>query len=405
MENISPDELALELLNQCLRGNAHSPELLNALLEMDDSRASHALFGIVVERLADLFEPCLCDAYAALFSEVIAKTLSVGSAQDLLNRYRRIRVPRRFHGDARTVFVLSRVTLGADVAVTSVCLDAARQRFPDAEICFAGPRKNFELFAADPRLSHAEVPYSRGGGLRQRLEAYYRLAELLARPDSIVIDPDSRLTQLGLLPVGDEDRYYFFESRSYGEYGEEPLPELTRRWAAETFSTPGVRAYIAPREVGPEADITVSLGVGENQAKRLGDRFERALMEELASQGGRILVDRGGSVEEAARVDAAIAGLPGMRTFSGAFAPFAASIAKSGLYCGYDSAGQHVAAACGTPLLTVFAGHASARMYHRWRPDGPGAKEVIRVESQDPERVMEECRRALVSLRGSPTPP
>jgi ADP-heptose:LPS heptosyltransferase len=127
--------------------------------------------------------------------------------------------------------------------------------------------------------------------------------------------------------------------------------------------------------------------------------FERALLEELAAAGGTILVDRGGSAGEAARVDAVVEGLPGVQTFSGAFAPFAASIAKSKLYCGYDSAGQHVAAACGTPLLTVFAGYASLRMFHRWRPDGPGPKSVVRVDSQDGDAVMEECRRALVSLR------
>ena len=35
-------------------------------------------------------------------------------------------------------------------------------------------------------------------------------------PNSIVIDPDSRLTQLGLLPICREEDYYFFESRSFG---------------------------------------------------------------------------------------------------------------------------------------------------------------------------------------------
>ena len=47
------------------------------------------------------------------------------------------------------MLVLSRVTLGADVAVTSVLLAAAKQAWANAEIVFVGPRKNFELFAAD----------------------------------------------------------------------------------------------------------------------------------------------------------------------------------------------------------------------------------------------------------------
>ena len=35
-------------------------------------------------------------------------------------------------------------------------------------------------------------------------------------PQSIVVDPDSRLTQLGLVPVCADERYYFFESRTFG---------------------------------------------------------------------------------------------------------------------------------------------------------------------------------------------
>ena len=37
-------------------------------------------------------------------------------------------------------------------------------------------------------------------------------------------------------------------------------------------------------------------------------------------------------------------------------------------YVGYDSAGQHVAAASGTPLISIFAGYPSERMFQRWRP-------------------------------------
>ena len=47
------------------------------------------------------------------------------------------------------------------------------------------------------------------------------------------------------------------------------------------------RPYIAPREAtAPPADITVSLGVGENPAKRIDEEFERELMRLLAETGG-----------------------------------------------------------------------------------------------------------------------
>jgi ADP-heptose:LPS heptosyltransferase len=47
---------------------------------------------------------------------------------------------------------------------------------------------------------------------------------------------------------------------------------------------------------------------------------------------------------------------------------------------GYDSAGQHVAAACGVPLVSVFAGYPCERFLDRWRPWGPGRIEVVRAD-------------------------
>ncbi|MCX7890708.1 MAG: creatininase family protein, partial [Rhodobacteraceae bacterium] len=77
------------------------------------------------------------------------------------------------------VVVLSRVTLGADVAITSVVLDAARRRFPQAELCFAGPRKAWELFERAPGLRHLPVEYPRQGTLAARLAVRAVLEEVL----------------------------------------------------------------------------------------------------------------------------------------------------------------------------------------------------------------------------------
>jgi ADP-heptose:LPS heptosyltransferase len=108
--------------------------------------------------------------------------------------------------------------------------------------------------------------------------------------------------------------------------------------------------------------------VGENAAKRLDDARECELVRALADTGASILVDKGGSSEERERVERAL--LPGMRTHDGAFAPFAAQIAKSKLFVGYDSAGGHVASACGVPLISIAIGFVSERMAARWRPYG-----------------------------------
>jgi len=201
------------VLAQCLAGDPPSA-LPPALLE---EACAPALFSILVEGLADRFEPALCDAYVRLFSSAIAQTAGDFDAAALEARYQRVRRPRAVTVEPRHVFVLSRVTLGADVAVTSVLLDAAKRRFPSARIVFVGPHKNYELFAGDTRLEHAPVEYQRGS-LRGRLAVWSELSALCDAADALVLDPDSRLTQLGLLPICPDERYHLFESRAYGAY-------------------------------------------------------------------------------------------------------------------------------------------------------------------------------------------
>jgi len=376
-----------------VRGAPWPAELVRALA---DDECSDVLVRVVAEGLADRFEPALCDTYAALFAEAIAP----GESAALVERYRRVRTPRAIPGEPRTICVLSRVTLGADVAVTSVILDAAKRRFPEAAIYLAGPRKNWELFAADPRIRHLPVSYRRGT-LRERLATGPELRDALAGAargaDSIVIDPDSRLTQLGLLPVCPEQCYYFFESRAYGGDGDDPLPVLTRHWAEQTFGIADARPFVAVPQAagGSRSGIAISLGVGENPAKRIADPFEADLLALLARTGLPLTIDQGAGGEEAERAERAAAAA-GVRVerWSGSFAGFAAIIAGSRLYVGYDSAGEHVAAACGVPLIAIFAGFPCVRMFARWRPAG----RVIRVDEPDPARVLEQVRLTLPQM-------
>jgi len=109
-------------------------------------------------------------------------------------------------------------------------------------------------------------------------------------------------------------------------------------------------------------------------------------LQALAETGGSMLVDKGGTPEERARVEQAV--LPGMRTHDGAFAPFAAQIARSKLYVGYDSAGQHVASAAGVPVITIFKGFPSERFFSRWSPKG----KVIR---SDAPNIIAQLRSAI----------
>ena len=174
------------------------------------------------------------------------------------------------------------------------------------------------------------------------------------------------------------------------------LPELAAAWARETLQVEGARPYLAlAAPVPPQGGIAVSLGVGENPAKRLPDPFEERLLALLAATGLPLTIDKGAGGEEAARVEEACrrAGIQ-PAFWEGSFAGFAALIAASRLYVGYDSAGQHVAAAAGVPLISIFAGFPAPRMFDRWRPTTPAAH-VIRVDRPDVEATLAKVREAL----------
>ena len=352
------------------------------------------LFGSYIEPLADSFDPSLIPVYADVFSRLMERAVPGLSAAALSSRYERLRVSRPSFEPSRVV-VLSRVTLGADVAITSTFLAGAMARWPTASIVFAGSRKNFELFSGEPRVSLLEVRYGRGASLAERLEAGLGLQALLTDSATLVLDPDSRLSQLGLLPLADVERTLFFESRGVGG-PEDSLVSLARGFVRETL---GVEAapWIRPPapELVPAADVAVSFGVGENPAKRVSDEFEYELVQGLLARGLSVLLDSGApgssEAERAAALETRCHGA--LFLWSGSFAPFAAAIGRSRLYVGYDSAGQHVAAACGVARITVFNGHSGERFAARWRPEGDGFSRVLFVS----EGLMGEVWRAVES--------
>ena len=248
-------------------------------------------------------------------------------------------------------------------------LDAMKKRFPKAEVVFVAGRKSAELFS---NVKHLEATYPRGGSIADRI-AFARSLPV-GTPNSIVLDPDSRITQLGLIPLG--QHYFHFPSRTAN--GAFNLTGITKHWLEETFGQSG-EAFIDPQPVpieDPRPRAAVSLGVGENESKRIPGDFERDLLGDLSRQYATVWLDRGVGGEEAARVTAAASGLPNVRFWEGSFAGFTSIISQCDRYVGYDSAGQHAAAACGVPLTTWFVGAPNERFRQRWAPAGRGPIEV-----------------------------
>lgn len=416
MAGISPNELAAGLLSDCLAGRTPEPERIERLARMAldpdpflAAAASRALFTGLAEPLADRFEPALCDAYAQLFSRVLALALPEQDAGELFRRYGLVRQVRQAGFEPSRVYVLSRVTLGADVAITSVVLDAARQRYPGAELYFAGPRKAWELFERAPGLAWLPVEYPRQGTLAGRLAVRPTLEEAFREPGALVLDPDSRLTQLGLLPVCEPERHFLFESRGYGGEGGSSLTALVQDWVRRVLGVEEAVPWLQPKfscGFGSQPVAAVSLGVGDNPAKRVADPFEEELLVLLSRRFGLVMVDAGApgsEEEERVRRAAERAQARGARIgiHEGPFASFAAVIAASSFYAGYDSAGQHVAAAAGVPQVCVFNGYACERAVQRWAPDGPAPAAVVRAAGRSPEEVLSEVGRALELAAGS----
>lgn len=340
------------------------------------------LFGELIEPLSDAFSPAFTAAYNDLFSRLLAAVAPPFAAAELLNRHAQLCASRPSFTPSRVV-VLSRVTLGADIAVTSTFLAAALTRWPDAEILFAGSSKNHELFAGNPRIELLPVKYVRTGPLADRIAAGLGLAAKLDRPGTLVIDPDSRLSQLGLLPLATPENTLYFPSRSLGDDGDS-LVAITKRFVKESLGVDASPFLQPPApEWVPKAEVAISFGVGENPAKRLDDEFELRLVQSLLDGGHTVLLDSGApGTEESARAQHIAGTARGpLLIWEGSFAPFAAAITRSRLYIGYDSAGQHVAAAAGVNRITVFAGYPNERFLARWRPDGAGQSIVIPASS------------------------
>jgi ADP-heptose:LPS heptosyltransferase len=421
------------------------------------------LFPDLIERLNDSFDPAACELYDRIFAQVIdfyrrlaqavnfheaLRGFGLMSESDLLARKSSILDPRSSILDPRSsilkVLLLSRVTIGADVAITSVIMSKLQAMLPGAEFVLLGSYKLRELFGGDPRVRIREIKYERGADVLSRLESWIDVVEAvseetqgLSADEFLLIDPDSRLTQLGLLPlVKDERNYFFFESRSYqgqitavdrNPQSQSPNPQsvgqLASCWANEVFGATGESyPYVAPpsehrdfgrlvveklRRAGASRVTVVSLGVGGNQNKRVSEEYEIETVNRLIKDSTLIL-DKGATEEEREQIDRVVATLRaagravveidgGARagaisgdkieadavTWDGGLGAFAGLIAAGDRYVGYDSAGQHIAAALRIPTLTIFVNTNSPTFAARWRPYGPGIIEVLNVESEN----------------------
>lgn len=422
--------------------------------------AARALFGRIVEPLADAFDRRAAHAYVDLFAEVLAvvrrdpagaeldrELAALGLAPESIaprgHRLLADAAPPPIEG-ARLAIVLPKWTLGAEVAMSTPIIAALLESDPDRRLVFVAAAAARGFVAGNPRVTFREIAYPRRGGLLARLGCWLRLCEIVRQEsaglpprDWVVVDPDSRLTQTGLMPVAPDDQVRYFPSRTIEVEGLERLSELAAHWAQALTRLPepprprlwlrdaacewaaAVRARLAPHG---RRWVVVNLGVGGNPLKGLGPAFDERLVRGLIARGLGVLLTRGVADDEVANVAALSARLaaggidardlptdgplsaldaPGAQlvTWQEETSRWAALIASADLHVGYDSAGQHVAAAVGTPGLTVFVPTGGERFVKRWSPGGRGATRIVQpAPGRDPEALAGEAVDAAWSL-------
>lgn len=446
-------QIALSFLDSYFYNDHHEEEYIRLLCEMatafdDDDlnkAGSSALFGIIIEGLCDDFEELQTEAYNKVMTQVVnfcrthpdgielkkrLAAFGLNSSQDILGRIENIRENNRkelrLNNHPQKIFLLSRVTIGADVAITSVLIQRLSRMFPTAEIVVIGDNKLNDIFGANAHIRIREVNYSRRGNLFVRFTSWFGLQDVIQEETNgdtenvIVVDPDSRLTQLGILPIIGNEKYLFFNSRGNDAYTQKmSIAELTNHWIDKMmgkgeFCYPKVwltkskidkanQVTDTLRKAGCKKIIVINLGVGGNARKRLGDEFEEKLILNLLQEPDTVIIlDQGFGVEEMSQSEALMRSAEknghatelsefeslrsvhmskGIIGVIAGIGDLAALIAHSDEFIGYDSACQHIAAALGIPTYTVFAGNNNPRFIRRWSACGPTKSEIIHVDT------------------------
>nr|MBF0223555.1 hypothetical protein [Desulfobulbaceae bacterium] len=317
----------------------------------------------------------------------------------------------------KKILILSRVTAGADIAITGVIIKRLAQSLPTAQLVLIGPSHLREMFGNTPNTCCLTFIYKNDGTLFEKMTSWPKLLTITQKESQaykpgevLLFDPDSRLSQLGLLPLIDDQFTYTFPSRvsQPDELNNKNLSFLTNYWLNRILGedktiypklsfTAGkaslfTKFFATVKAGGCKFVVTINFGVGNNPAKKISGHFEEALLNSLLQTPDTVVVlDTGRGSNELLRVkhllkvfknkNIATAQITtdtidkvpktfrhGLVSFKGSLGALGEMIDATDCFIGYDSCGQHLANATRTPAVILFAGAPTARFIHRWAP-------------------------------------
>jgi len=420
---------------------AHADALADAADSDDEAVRGDglgALFGGLVEPLNDGFTPAGRWLYHRLFGRIcwrvcarvpaLAERLRACGIADeaaLLAHHARVRAGSDpLPAQVAKIVIPSRVTLGADVLLTTVLLQRLRARFPQAELVVLGDGKLGGLIGGFARVRVKSLSYARRGPLRERLASWLLLADAVAeeKPD-LVVAPDSRLDQLGILPVIAAARYRLWENVRPEGAAPQSLAAQLDAWCGTLLGgapcLPRLafdpeRAALANRfraAFGTAPICAVKLDHGGNAAKALPRDGEVHLLRGLRAKGWRVLLDRGFGEAELKNSDELVDAL-GWRVcdlddsgkglgrgvaalasdelaaaeiirFHGSIGGWAAALSACGHAIAYDSVGHHLAAALAVPVSIAFTGWSDPGFPVAWQPQGSGKVHLVAIPTAE----------------------
>lgn len=349
---------------------------------------------------------------------------------DLLKRYQRIKdrepLGSSLKSSIKKIFVLSRVTVGADIAMTSIIVHRLLDSFPRAEIVVCGPNHIPEFFYGLSRLNWLKFHYQRDGGLPGRFSGFTSLYQLMKKEwhgsnlqRVLFFDTDTRLSQLGLLPLFNEENYCYFPSRVDQPSDAVRLSDMVNKWlnfllSEDKYTAPRISIRPAHSATvhsflgqfpGKTKKIVLNFGVGNDNRKRLNDPFEeRLVFNLLQNKNALVILDSGIHPNEQERAwklmekigdydfhtavisekNLASRKIPfkhGFICVQERIGTLSALIDQADVFFGYDSCCQHIATARKVNSVICFTGAPNDRFFQRWRPvNTSGSTQTIRIK-------------------------
>ncbi len=435
----SPAQLPADLADPQVSASVLSAadRIASAVLDPDPAQAQtglRILFADLIETLNDRLEPAgrsLSDRVmlriihrAAAADPALAQALAdhdLATEDALVARHAALVSGQAWTPPVspRRIAVLSRVTLGADILLTSVMLQHARQRWPQAEILLVGAAKLAALFSGPGGYPVLPIDYPRRGGLPGRLQIWLATAQALREQAvDLVLNPDSRLDQLGLLPLAPLPATALWRGLLPDQAPPSSLASLLDDWCRRYLNPQGPaclprlwpdartshQAQVLAQRLGPGPWLACKFDHGGNPAKALPQAAEVAILHAARQRGWRILLDRGFGPDEEAASDALLAAsgltvwdlaeadlersaasppVDSVVRLSGSIGLWAAALRCSHLALSYDSVGHHLAAALGIPVIIAFTGHPHPAFAAAWQSCGPAAITQIVIPGQE----------------------